>query len=88
MAKYIHEECQVKNLVEILKSTEDTLDLFRDLLDMICKRFPAQDSSQDGTFVQVSNTWGSHESSVVSSDGFIFLEVIYPTYMPGLKMTR
>ena len=30
MAKYTHETCQVKDLVEMLKSTkEDTLDLFR-----------------------------------------------------------
>ena len=87
-AKIIRELCQVHDLVEILKSAEDTLDLFRELLAKICKRFPAQDSSQDGTFVRVSNTWGSHKSSVVSPDGFIFLEVIYPTYIPGLKITR
>ena len=71
-----------------MKLVEDPMDLFRDLLNEICKRFPAEDSNQDGTFVRVNNTWGSHESSVVSLDGFLFLEVILPTYMPGLKMKR
>ena len=74
--------------MEILKSGEDTLDLFRDLLNDICKRFPAQDSSQDGAFVRVSSTWGSHESSVISTDGFVFLEVIFSSHMPRLKMNR
>ena len=52
--------------------------LFRDLLDKICKRFPAknssQDSSQDG--ILVSCTWGSQDSSAVSvsTDGFLILE--------------
>ena len=59
--------------MEILKSGEDTLDLFRDLLNGICKRFPAQDSSQDGTFLRVSCTWGSSAVSV-SPEGFLFLE--------------
>ena len=36
------------DLVEILKSAEDTLDLFRDLLDLICERFPPEDRSGDG----------------------------------------
>ena len=62
--------------MEILKLVEDPMDLFRDLLNEICKRFPAEDSNQDGTYVRVNNTWGSHESSVVSLDGFLFLEVI------------
>ena len=59
--------------MEILKSAEDSLDLFRDLLDEICKKFPAQDSSQDGTFLRVSCTWGSSVVSV-SPEGFLFLE--------------
>ena len=36
------------DLVEILKSAEGTLDLFRDLLDLICERFPHEDRSRDG----------------------------------------
>ena len=48
------------------------MDLFRDLLNEICKRFPAEDSNQDGTFVRVSYTWGSQESSAV--EGFMLLE--------------
>ena len=59
----------MKDLVEMLKSAEDTSDLFRILLVEICKRFPAQ----DGTFVRVSCTWGSSAVSV-SPDGFLFLE--------------
>ena len=62
--------------MEILKLVEDPMDLFRDLLNEICKGFPAEDSNQDDTFVRVNNTWGSHESGVVSLDGFLFLEVI------------
>ena len=61
------------------KSTCQQLDyLLRDLLDKICKRFPAknssQDSSQDG--ILVSCTWGSQDSSAVSvsTDGFLMLE--------------
>ena len=53
----------------MLKSAEDTSDLFRILLVEICKRFPAH----DGTFVRVSCTWGSSAVSV-SPDGFLFLE--------------
>ena len=51
--------------------------LLRDLLNEICKRFPAEDSSsQDGKFVRVSCTWGSQEFSAfkVSTDGFLMLE--------------
>ena len=61
--------------MEILKSKEDPLDLFRDLLNLICAKFPAEDSSQDsGTFVRVSCS--SHESNAVSVStyGFLLLE--------------
>ena len=65
------------DLVEILKSKKDTWDLFRDLLNGICKAFPAEDTSQNGTFVRLSSAWGSNESNSVSVSlkGFLFLEV-------------
>ena len=50
------------------------MDLFRDLLNLICERFPAEDSSQDGTYVRVSCS--SHEANAVSVSpyGFLLLE--------------
>ena len=66
--------CQVADLVEILKSKEEPWDLFRDLLKEICKGFPAMDSSQDGVFVRVSCPWDESNAVSVSVDGFILLE--------------
>ena len=65
------------DLVEILKSKKDTWDLFRDLLNEICRAFPAEDTSQNGTFARVSYSSGSNESNSVSVSlkGFLFLEV-------------
>ena len=64
------------DLVEILKSKKDSWDLLRDLLSAICQRFAAEDTSQAGTFVRVSCSWGSHESKAVSPYGFLFLEIV------------
>ena len=63
--------------MEILKSKEDPWDLFRDLLKLICERFPAEDPGQDGgTFVKVRCSCRSQESSAVSVSphGFLLLE--------------
>ena len=63
------------DLVEILKlSKKATLDLFSDLLNQICKKFPAEDSSRNGEFVRVSCSCGSDETSLVSTQGFLLLE--------------
>ena len=72
------EICQVLDLVQILKSAEeDALDLFMDLLDLICQRFPPEDSSEDaGQFVRLKRSSGSQESGAVSVSpyGFQLLE--------------
>ena len=72
------EICQVLDLVQILKSAEEyALDLFMDLLDLICQRFSPEDSSQDaGQFVRLKRSSGSQESSAVSVSpyGFQLLE--------------
>ena len=62
--------------MEILNlSKKATLDLFSDLLLQICKKFPAEDSSRNGEFVRVScSSCGSHETSLVSTQGFLLLE--------------
>ena len=66
---------QVLDLVKILKD-ENALDLFMDLLDLICHRFPAEDPSEDGEFVRVRSSCESQESSAVSVSpyGFQILE--------------
>ena len=71
---------QVLDLVKILKD-ENALDLFMDLLDLICHRFPAEDPSEDGEFVRVRSSWSSgplesQESCAVSVSpyGFQLLE--------------
>ena len=71
------EICQVLDLVQILKSAEEeALDLFMDLLDLVCQRFPPDDSSEDGQFVRLNRSSGSQESSAVSVSpyGFQLLE--------------
>ena len=67
---------QVLDLVELLKSKKEPWDLFRELLNEICKKFPAEDTSKNGTFVKLSWSWGSQESNSVSVSlkGFLFLE--------------
>ena len=73
-AKCILKCCQIVDLVKILKSKEDPWDMFRFLLKDICTTFPAQDSSQDGTFVRVSCPWEEASAVSVSPDGFVLLE--------------
>ena len=60
--------------MELLKSKEDPLDLFRDLLNLICTSFPAEDSSQDGTFVRVGCSSHLSNAVSVSTYGFLLLE--------------
>ena len=60
--------------MELLKAKEDPLDLFRDLLNLICTSFPAEDSSQDGSFVRVSCSSHGSNAVSVSTYGFLLLE--------------
>ena len=64
------------DLVEILKSAEGTLDLFRDLLDLICKRFPPEDRSGDGEgwYLRAGLTTPKTGWIFVSHYGFQLLE--------------
>ena len=64
------------DLVEILKSKKDSWDLLRELLNAICQRFAAEDTSKSGSFVRVTCSWGSHESKAVTPFGFRFLEMV------------
>ena len=64
------------DLVEILKSAEGTLDLFRDLLDLICERFPLEDRRGDGEgwFMRAGLTTPKAGWIFVSHFGFQLLE--------------
>ena len=61
--------------MEILKSKERPLDIFRDLLKGICTMFAADPEEASSEYVLVSCPWEESGSVCVSLEGFELLEI-------------